>query len=166
LFFYFSLNQICNYFIFLFMVFREATFEDITEMQVVRNAVKENTLSHPSLVPDEDYKEFIESRGKGWVCSIDDRIVGFAFADIKENNIWALFVLPAFEHKGIGKMLQKIMLNWYFDQGKEKVWLGTAFNTRAEMFYRKSGWKEIGTNGPKEIKFEMTKMSWELSLQR
>ena len=52
------------------------------------------------------------------------------------------------------------MLDWYFKQTKEKVWLGTAFNTRAEQFYRKAGWTEIGLYSTKEIKFEMTYSDW------
>jgi GNAT superfamily N-acetyltransferase len=143
------------------MIFREATVNDISEIQIVRNSVKENTLSDPALVPDEDCIEYITKRGKGWVCEIDSRIVGFAIADLQDDNIWALFLLPDYEHKGIGQMLQKTMLNWYFAQGKEKVWLGTAFNTRAEAFYIKSGWKAVGTHGTKETKFEMTKADWE-----
>jgi hypothetical protein len=51
------------------------------------------------------------------------------------------------------------MLNWYFDQTKETVWLSTAPNTRAEKLYRKAGWKEVGKHG-KEIKFEMSYRDW------
>jgi GNAT superfamily N-acetyltransferase len=142
------------------MIFREATIADISQMQIVRNAVKENTLSNPALVTDKDCAAYLTIRGKGWVCEVEEQIVGFAIVDLQEDNIWALFLLPEYEHKGIGQSLQKIMLDWYFAQGKDKVWLGTAFNTRAENFYRKSGWKEIGTNGPKEIKFEMTIEDW------
>jgi GNAT superfamily N-acetyltransferase len=142
------------------MIFREAEIEDIKQIQIVRNAVKENTLSDPSLVTDEDCKEFIIERGKGWVCEIDNRIVGFAIADLKDNNIWALFIHPEFEGKGIGKKLHKIMLEWYFTQTKTKVWLGTAFKTRAEKFYKEAGWIEVGLHGTKETKFEMTYEIW------
>ena len=143
------------------MIFREAKVDDIKQIQIVRNSVKENTLSNPNLVTDEDCLEFITLRGKGWVCEINHTIVGFAIADLVENNIWALFINPAFEKKGIGRRLHKIMLDWYFSQTTIKVWLGTAFNTRAERFYRKAGWTEVGTYGPKEIKFEMTYENWE-----
>lgn len=142
------------------MIFREAKIEDIKQIQVVRNAVKENTLSNPNLVTDQDCEEFMTVRGKGWVCEIDNTVVGFAIADLKENNIWALFLDPEFEGKGIGQKLHKIMLDWYFIQTKNKVWLGTAFNTRAEKFYRKAGWTEVGLHGKKEIKFEMTFENW------
>lgn len=142
------------------MIIREATIDDIKQIQIVRNSVKENTLSDPNLVTDEDCKEYITVRGKGWVCEMDRQIVGFAIADLKENNIWALFLHPKFEGKGIGKKLHKTMLDWYFTRTKDKVWLGTAPDTRAEKFYRNAGWREVGTHGTKEIKFEMTYNEW------
>lgn len=76
------------------MIIREATVNDIPQIQLVRNSVKENMLSNPALVSDEDCRVFLTERGKGWVCEIDGRIVGFSIADLKENNIWALFVHP------------------------------------------------------------------------
>ena len=142
------------------MIFREATIADIKQIQIVRNSVKENTLSNPNLVTDEDCKNFITERGKGWVCEVDNTIVGFAIADLKESNIWALFVDPAFERKGMGQQLHKLMLDWYFSQTKTTVWLGTGFNTRAVHFYRKAGWLEVGLHGSDEIKFEMTYERW------
>jgi len=52
------------------------------------------------------------------------------------------------------------MLDWYFDQTKETVWLGTSPKTKAEQFYRMQGWKEAGTHGKGEIKFEMDFENW------
>lgn len=142
------------------MLFREAKTADIKQIQVVRNAVKENRLSDPSRVTDSDCEEFIRIRGKGWVCEVQGRIVGFAIADLRENNIWALFVHPEFEGMGIGKQLHDTMLDWYFSQTKTAVWLGTMPNTRAETFYRKRGWTEVGSHGNGEIKFLMTYERW------
>lgn len=140
-------------------IIREARLEDIPHIQSVRNSVKENTLSDPGLVTDADCEEFLFERGKGWVADMESRIVGFSIADLKENNIWALFLHPDFENLGIGRKLHDIMLDWYFEQTPETVWLGTSPDTRAETFYRKSGWKETGMHG-KEIKFEMTYNNW------
>jgi len=142
------------------VIFREANINDIKQIQKVRYSVRENVLSNPGLVTDEDCVEFLTERGKGWVCEIEKNIVGFAIADLKENNIWALFVQPEFENIGIGKKLHTTMLNWYFNQTKTNVWLGTAPNTRAERFYRMHGWKEVGTHGKGEIKFEMSLDNW------
>jgi hypothetical protein len=41
------------------------------------------------------------NRGKGWVCEIDEKIVGFSIADLIGNNIWALFVMPGYDKRGI-----------------------------------------------------------------
>ena len=142
------------------MIFREANTDDIKQIQVVRNAVKENMLSNPGLVTDRDCVEYLTLRGKGWVCEADGTIVGFAIADLIDNNIWALFIHPDYEAKGVGKKLHDLMLNWYFEQKKEHVWLSTSPNTRAEKFYRLQGWKETGLYGKGEIKFEMTKEEW------
>ena len=142
------------------MIIRTALSSDIPQMQIVRNAVKENMLSDPALVPDKDYETYMAKRGKGWVCTVADEVVGFAFADLKDNNVWALFVKPEYEGKGIGKQLHDTMIDWYFEKTKDTIWLGTAFDTRAETFYRMQGWKEAGTYGPKEIKFEMSYDEW------
>lgn len=138
---------------------REATHDDIPQIQIVHNAVKENMLPDPALVTDTDCSEFLFERGKGWVCEINGRIVGFAIADLKENNIWALFVHPDFDRRGIGRRLHDVMLDWYFSQTETPVWLGTAPGTRAEGFYAAAGWQRDGMYG-KEVKFTMDKSSY------
>lgn len=142
------------------MIYREAEIKDIPQIQIVRNAVKENQLSDPALVPDSDVEIYMNNRGNGWVCEIENRIAGFAIVDLVENNVWALFVHPDFEAQGIGKKLHQIMMDWYFVQTKEKIWLGTAPKSRAEKFYRMQGWNEVGMHGKKEIKFEMEIEDW------
>ena len=52
------------------------------------------------------------------------------------------------------------MLDWYFAQNKEHVWLSTEPGTRAEAFYRKAGWRKVGTHGRNEVKFMMTYPEW------
>ena len=145
---------------FLKMIFREATINDIQQIQFVRNAVTENRLSDPALVPDKDVEEYMTNRGKAWVCEVDEKIVGFAMVDLIENNVWALFIHPDFEAMGIGKKLHRIMMDWYFLQTREKIWLGTDPNSRANKFYRMQGWKEVGIHGKMEIKFEMSFDDW------
>ena len=142
-------------------IFREATAADIPQIQLVRNSVKENVLSNPSVVSDADCEEYLTRRGKGWVCEVDKKIVGFSIADLKDDNIWALFIDPDYEGKGIGKQLHQIMLVWYFQQNKNSVWLSTAPNTRAERFYRTAGWKEKQKLPNGETKFELSVNEWE-----
>ena len=143
----------------IFMVIREATSADIPQMMEVRYSVRENVLSNRSLVTDADNEDYINRRGKGWVAEADGKIVGFAIADLQDESIWALFIHPDHEKKGIGKNLHNQMMDWYFSTGKEKVWLSTSPETRAETFYKMNGWKESGMKG-NEILFTMTSSDW------
>ena len=65
------------------------------------------------------------------------------------------------EKNGIGKILQSEMLNWYFSNHSEPLWLSTAPGTRAEQFYRNSGWKETGRDANGEIVFEIDVLTWQ-----
>ena len=149
------------------MIFREAVPADIKQIQRVRNSVHENQLSDPKLVTDADCENYITVRGKGWVCEIDGEIIGFSIADLKDDNIWALFIYPGHEGKGAGRRLHDMMLDWYFLQSKKKVWLSTSPETRAEKFYRMAGWIHTGLHGKGELKFEMTVDQWkEIKMKR
>ena len=142
------------------MIFREAQTTDIKKLHEVRMSVYENVLHDPTLVTSKEYEEFLTVRGKGWLCEIGDHIVGFAIVDLTGYNLWALFIKPECEGKGIGKKLQNIMLNWYFGRTQHKIWLSTSPNTRAEIFYRNYGWKEAGKQPNGEIRFELTFVDW------
>lgn len=139
---------------------REASPSDIPVIQKIRSSVKENVLSDPSLVSDDLCLNYITDRGKGWVYELKGEVVGFAIADLKENNIWALFVHPDHEHKGIGRMLHDNMVNWYFSQTIKSAWLSTVPKTRAEDFYRTAGWNEDGVTEKGEIIFRMNYDRW------
>ena len=142
------------------MIVREAIIEDIGQMHAVRTSVNENQLSDPNLVTPKDYEEYLLTRGKGWVALRNDVVAGFAIVDLKENNVWALFVQPAFERKGIGKMLHDEMINWYFTQTEKTIWLSTSPDTRAESFYKIAGWQQTGVQGNGELKFELRSQTW------
>src|SRR4051794_30436775 len=143
-----------------YITFREATIEDTPQLYTIRISMKENMLPDPSIITKEDYANFLIIRERGWLCEIENAVVGFSIIDMKEKNIWALFVHPDHEGKGVGKQLQQLMLNWYFDSNDETIWLGTSPGTRAENFYRESGWKDVGRRANGEIKFEMNKSEW------
>ena len=144
------------------MIVREAVTADIPQIQVVRNLVKENPLPDPSLVTNADCKDYLIDRGKGWVCEMEARIVGFCIISVKDNNVWALFIQPGYERLGIGRLLHERMMNWYFTQTSETVWLGTAPGTRAEKFYETAGWTRTGIRPNGEVRFEMSQSLWKM----
>ncbi|MBB5017474.1 GNAT superfamily N-acetyltransferase [Chitinivorax tropicus] len=103
---------------------------------------------------------FLTQYGKGWLAEVDKTVVGFAIIDLLGNNIWALFVHPDFEKRGIGKTLHDAMLNWYFEQTAVAIWLSTTPQTRAEQFYRQAGWTAAGLTRTGEVRFELTREAW------
>jgi GNAT superfamily N-acetyltransferase len=142
------------------MTFRVATTDDIDACTVVRMAVTENVLHNPALVPKTAYVDYFTRHGRGWVCEVEGKVVGFSIVGVAQHNVWALFVHPGFENKGIGRRLHDLMMDWYFDQTKETIWLGTDMGSKAEAFYRKIGWTAVGKHGEEETKFEMTTEEW------
>lgn len=137
--------------------FRRATTADIPAMHRVRMSVRENILSNPNSIGHHDYQQMLEQRGQGWVCEIDGAIVGFAVVDVSEQNVWALFVQPEYEGRGIGRTLHDAMLEWYFGTGATFIWLSTDPGTRAEQFYQRAGWSFTGMLPDGEARYERTK---------
>ena len=142
------------------MNFREALLTDIPHMMAVQQAVKENALSNPDLATTGDFSAHLSESGKGWVCEIDNKIVGFAIADLSKNNVWALFVLPEFEGQGVGRELLILLLDWYYSKTTDTIWLSAAPKTRSADFCRSFGWKETGVLPNGELKFELTADDW------
>jgi hypothetical protein len=52
------------------------------------------------------------------------------------------------------------MMDWFFANEVDNVWLSTDPDTRAEAFYRKAGWTATGVKANGEIRFEMSRDRW------
>ncbi len=122
------------------MCIRQAVDADIPGMQRVRASARENTLPDYSVLTPRIYSEHINSLGRGWVCERNARIVGFAVANLCESSVWALFVDPEWERRGIGRALLDTLLAWLRAEGAQSVTLSTEPGTRAASFYEAAGW--------------------------
>jgi GNAT superfamily N-acetyltransferase len=131
---------------------REANRHDIPALERIRAQVRENQLSYT--LPRERLLAGLETRGRGWVAQHEGQTVGFSMADLEEGSIWALFVLPAWEGRGVGRRLLEGAVSWLARQGCTTVWLSTAPGTRAEGFYAHLGWERAGRTGSGEVRFE------------
>ena len=83
---------------------RRARLEERPRISEIRFAVRENQLLDPSRVTDADYHWFSENPGI-WVWEEDGHILGFSAADTRDGTIWALFIDPDHEGRGIGRAL-------------------------------------------------------------
>lgn len=139
------------------MIFREARMEDISALSEVRLSVKENVLSNPHRITRETYETHLSAAGKGWLCEAGGEVVGFSVASLKDASIWALFVKPEYEGRGIGKRLLLLATEWLFASGVSSIVLSTTVGTRADVWYEKQGWRrgEIGADG--EVVYRLDK---------
>jgi GNAT superfamily N-acetyltransferase len=109
-------------------------------MSQIRLAVTENILRDPTRITVGMYEDYLERLGRGWVAESAGEIVAFCYADKIDASIWALFVRPGHEGRGLGKALLKLAADWLFEAGHERVHLTTGVDTRADRFYAAQGW--------------------------
>ncbi|NEK34659.1 GNAT family N-acetyltransferase [Rhizobium leguminosarum] len=131
---------------------RKAVPSDLLALKAVRSSVVENMLSDPTKVTNDDYDRYVANPGVA-VWEENGDVVSFSAADPRNGNIWALFVAPGFERKGIGSILLAEACACLKSAGIGRAWLTTDPNTRAEGFYRAAGWEHVGEKN-NELLFE------------
>lgn len=137
--------------------YREATVVDIPVMAAIRLEVVENALTDPTRVTRGMYHDYLTTGGKGWICEVNRTAVGFSIASLADHTIWALFVHPDYEGRGIGKELLSLAVDWLFEQGADVISLTSDPNTRADRLYQAAGWErgEHIANG--EVRYRLTR---------
>ncbi len=83
---------------------RMATADDIPRLIEIRTAVRENRLSNPLSIGRAAYAAFM-NHSPIWVWEDSRGIAGFSAGDTTTGWIWALFVDPPCEGRGIGQEL-------------------------------------------------------------
>jgi len=75
-----------------------------------------------------------------WVCEYNAEVVGFIAAQVPDNFIHHLFVLPQFAGIGIGSALLQTCLN---EIGLPAQLKCVSANTQALNFYLSKGWRSL-----------------------
>lgn len=132
---------------------RKARVSDVPAINHLRLQVRENVLSDPGVITEAMTRDAITANGRGWVWEEAGDILGFSIALSDNPSIWALFVLPGQEGRGIGSTLLDAAVNWLWSRGADSIRLGTDPGTRAERFYRHKGWQEAGVLENGEMSF-------------
>lgn len=134
---------------------RQAVLADIPEMSRIRLSVRENILSDPARVTEQMYRDYLAVLGRGWVIESRGEVLGFCYAASTDSSIWALFVSPEYEGRGLGGRLLTSAVEWLFELGNETVQLSTAANTRADKFYCAQGWTRHAVEGAKDVCYQL-----------
>jgi len=131
---------------------REALLSDIPRLMEIRGAVRENRLSDPSRVTLADYVWQIE-HGPTYVWDEAGLIKGLSAGNPRDGSIWALFIDPEFEGRGIGQALIAAACKSVAAAGHRVAKLSTDPGTRAERFYLRNGWHPDGYTERGEVVF-------------
>lgn len=131
---------------------RRATFQDIPRLMEIRFAVQENRLADPDSVTAADCAGVVE-RGLFWVVEDHGHVVGFSACDDRDGTIWALFIDPAHQGRGLGADLLALACRDLAAKGYATARLSTDPGTRADRFYRRHGWEPQGLNDDGELRF-------------
>lgn len=139
---------------------RPAVIADIGAMFHIRTSVRENAMSYRALIAagitPGRVARLLDGSGAGWMARADTEDAGFALADARAGMIFALFVLPQHQGKGIGRALLRLAEEWLAARGWREIWLETGADPalRAAGFYRRMGWQEdgIAPNGQRRFR--------------
>ena len=135
------------------MKVRLAHPSDIAALHRLRQSVLENRLSDPRQITKASYLPYVEALS-AWVAEVDKAIVGFGAVDASEATIRAQFVDPGSEGHGVGQAVLDRMVSWAREKQLVQLSLGTEKGTRAEAFYKRSGWIEASTIESSETRLE------------
>lgn len=134
---------------------------DVEAMFRVRASVGENTLTPAELsamgITPESIAAAVEGAPCAWVATAEGEVVGFAMIDPGSACLFALYVLPAYEGRGIGTRLCQLCEGALFEQ-HPAAWLETAEGSRAAQFYRRLGWGHEVPVGGGDIRLEMQRL--------
>ncbi|MFN1130584.1 GNAT family N-acetyltransferase [Lelliottia nimipressuralis] len=123
----------------------------------VRTSVKENYLSREEMelmgITESIIIDMIEKSRCAWVAVDEGKVIGFSMIIVDEGSLFAAFVLPEYEGRGVGRSLVELAEQELFKH-HEVVWLETDKNSRAAEFYRRLGWVEKQNVSESDIRLE------------
>lgn len=125
---------------------------DLPRITEIRMAVRENVLSRPEKITAA--VEHLIDRDGFWVFEEAGEILGFSSADPRDGSIFALFIDPAHEGRGIGRALLDAACASLARDGHAVACLTTGTGTRAERFYRLNGWTDVGRTDDGQLIFQ------------
>ena len=142
---------------------RAATRADMPAISQVRTSVTENAMSVEQLlergITPETVSDLIQNDG-AWVAEVNGRVVAFSMAKRAEGTIFAMFVQPGWEERGLGRQLMAQAERYLF-AFHDRIWLTTDVDpaVRAHGFYRGLGWRPAGLMDNGELRYEKERLA-------
>jgi ribosomal protein S18 acetylase RimI-like enzyme len=119
------------------------------KLGITVDAIKKRASKYitPKLI-EKLKKSMMEPNQCTWVAREGSKVIGYCTAKKNEeiNQLGAIYLMPAYHGKGVGKKLIEALLEWL---GNDKDILAevASYNNRAISFYEKYGFKKNGVTG-------------------
>ncbi|MFZ6049590.1 GNAT family N-acetyltransferase [Pseudomonas sp. CR3202] len=131
--------------------YRKAVPGDAAACIDIRARTRENAFSEEQLrelgITVDTWSDGIRDGScPGYVCCMDDRMIGYCFGDRGSGEIVVLALLPEYEGQGIGRMLLQFVVDDFKVAGFKRLFLGCSTDAavRSYGFYRHLGWVSTG----------------------
>jgi GNAT superfamily N-acetyltransferase len=143
------------------IVIRDATEADIPHIFDVRTSVRENSLTMAQMaglgITPDAIAVALGQQPCIWVAVHDGVVIGFSMSDVREGCVFAAFVRPEWEGKGIGRQLIEKAEDFLFAH-HACIWLNTDGASRAAKVYERLGWTPVAKLANGEIRFEKRRL--------
>ncbi|MBW3163717.1 GNAT family N-acetyltransferase [Ferrimonas balearica] len=117
---------------------RRAGLADIASLQAIRHRISEYPAERDR--PDTLYARYLSRQGRGWLGNDGQGDRGFVVVNLNDCSIWALYVDPDCQGKGLGRVLLQQGCRYLFWRGARRISLRTLAHTSALGFYQHLGW--------------------------
>lgn len=138
---------------------RMATVDDVESLFEIRTSVVQNHLSREQMdalgITAQVLRSAINEGPCIWLAEVDQWPVAFSMIDRAEGEVFAMFVRPAFENRGLGRLLMAAAEAELF-KAHERIVLVTdgRQEIRANGFYQRLGWSVVERVDAQDVRYE------------
>lgn len=140
-------------------VVRVATVGDIEALFEIRTSVVQNHLSREQMtelgIIPQVLADSINEAPCAWIAEVQGKPAAFSMVDLAEGEVFAMFVLPAYENRGLGRLLMAVAEQALFEH-HEEIFLITdgRGDVRANGFYQRLGWSVIDDVDGDDVRYQ------------
>lgn len=141
---------------------RQATPQDIDTLFAIRTSVVQNHLSREQMtelgITPDGLADSIRESPCVWIAEVNGEPAGFSMVDLDSGEVFAMFVRPAYENRGLGRQLMAAAEAALFER-HDTLFLVTdgRDEIRANGFYQRLGWSVVDQVDGDDVRYQKSR---------